>query len=483
MAELRRRAIVMVWDGLRPDYISPETTPRLHDLAERGVRFSDSHAIFPTVTRCNAAAIATGALPVSHGIPGNEFVLPDGDGEVLSAANASHLERLRAWRGGRILLRPTLAEHVIAAGGDAIVVGTGSPGASLLHNPRVREVGGRIYNQALWLGDTREAMESGLGPMPDGELPNTTQNAYFTRLITDLLLPGLPDLVVYWHAEPDRTTHVHGVGHPETMRSVRDADANLGAILDAVGAIGLGPSMNVIVTSDHGFSTMGPPLDLPGALAAAGEAWSLESRDVLIAAGGIYLHDPRDREERIARVVRALQALDGMGCLFTGARGGAVAPGTLPLAAVGHGGALEPDILFSPSWSDEPNEHGFPGTRSAEWAGYAANHGALSPWEVRNTLIAAGPDFKSGLVSDVPAATTDIAPTLMHVMGLEPHASHRALPDGRVLAEALAGGPSPAEIPVERETLTAETAGYRQYVRRSRVGDALYVDEGDAERD
>ena len=57
MAELRRRAIVMVWDGLRPDYISPVTTPRLHALADHGVRFADSHSIFPTVTRCNAAAL------------------------------------------------------------------------------------------------------------------------------------------------------------------------------------------------------------------------------------------------------------------------------------------------------------------------------------------------------------------------------------------------------------------------------------------
>ncbi|MEX2177827.1 MAG: hypothetical protein WD801_03895, partial [Gemmatimonadaceae bacterium] len=89
---------------------------------------------------------------------------------------------------------------------------------------------------------------------------------------------------------------------------------------------------------------------------------------------------------------------------------------------------------------------------------------------------AAGPDFKSGLVDGVPAAATDIVPTLLHVMGLVPDAPL----DGRVLAEALVGGPAPAEITVARETLSASVGGYRQSLRRSRVGDTLYVDEGDA---
>jgi hypothetical protein len=35
----------MVWDGMRPDYVSPTVTPRLHDLATRGVWFERSHAV------------------------------------------------------------------------------------------------------------------------------------------------------------------------------------------------------------------------------------------------------------------------------------------------------------------------------------------------------------------------------------------------------------------------------------------------------
>jgi len=55
-----RLVIVFVVDGLRPDSITAEDTPTLFRLRAEGVDFADSHAVFPTVTRVNAAALATG---------------------------------------------------------------------------------------------------------------------------------------------------------------------------------------------------------------------------------------------------------------------------------------------------------------------------------------------------------------------------------------------------------------------------------------
>ena len=57
------RAFVMVWDGMRPDLISPELTPNLWRLTQSGVRCLDSHAVFPTVTRINSASLSTGCSP------------------------------------------------------------------------------------------------------------------------------------------------------------------------------------------------------------------------------------------------------------------------------------------------------------------------------------------------------------------------------------------------------------------------------------
>ena len=70
------RLLVMVWDGMRPDLISPELTPNLVALASRGVTFDANHAVVPTVTRINAATLATGAPSSTHGLPGNTFFAP-----------------------------------------------------------------------------------------------------------------------------------------------------------------------------------------------------------------------------------------------------------------------------------------------------------------------------------------------------------------------------------------------------------------------
>src|SRR3954466_16085560 len=49
--------LVFVWDGLRPDSITAADTPNLYRLRAEGVTFAHSHAVFPTVTRVNAASL------------------------------------------------------------------------------------------------------------------------------------------------------------------------------------------------------------------------------------------------------------------------------------------------------------------------------------------------------------------------------------------------------------------------------------------
>jgi arylsulfatase A-like enzyme len=129
---------------------------------------------------------------------------------------------------------------------------------------------------------------------------------------------------------------------------------------------------------------------------------------------------------------------------------------------------------------NDANEHGY---RGAAWAGASekvATHGCISPWDINNSLVAAGPSFKRGLLSDAPAGNIDIAPTLARLLALPDDAGY----DGRVLEEALAGGPEPAALPVERALLTAESRDgrYTQRIRVSTVVHARYVDYGEVER-
>src|ERR1043166_1762851 len=63
-----RRVVVIVWDGMRPDFVRPETSPVLWKLAKDGVVFRNHHSVFTSATNVNGVAIATGLYPNRTGI-------------------------------------------------------------------------------------------------------------------------------------------------------------------------------------------------------------------------------------------------------------------------------------------------------------------------------------------------------------------------------------------------------------------------------
>src|SRR5258708_34052833 len=68
--------LVIVVDGLRPDYVTPQLMPRLVALGRRGIVFNTHHAVFPAVTRVNASTMVTGVYPEADGLLGNPIFIP-----------------------------------------------------------------------------------------------------------------------------------------------------------------------------------------------------------------------------------------------------------------------------------------------------------------------------------------------------------------------------------------------------------------------
>ena len=54
----KRNVVLFVADGLRPGVITDKTAPAMNALMQNGVRFSNSHSLFPTFTTANASALA-----------------------------------------------------------------------------------------------------------------------------------------------------------------------------------------------------------------------------------------------------------------------------------------------------------------------------------------------------------------------------------------------------------------------------------------
>ena len=170
----RRFVIVLVVDGLRPDAITRDDTPTLWRLRAEGVEFANSHAVFPTVTRVNAATLATGAQPGTHGIVGNQIYVPAVDPRTaLDTGNFRNLLAVDDDTGGGLVRVRTLAERLAKHGLRFAGVSSGSTGSAFLLNPRVPAGVGRAGQRLLGSGATvaypaavNTAILAKLGPAP-----------------------------------------------------------------------------------------------------------------------------------------------------------------------------------------------------------------------------------------------------------------------------------------------------------------------------
>ncbi len=442
-----RHHLVIVFDGLRSDYIEPDLMPNLSRLAERGVVNENHHVVYPTVTRLNAASLAAGAYPGTHGIVHNHLYLPQVDDDFMSAGGARTLQRIQ--EHGPLLTSPTLGEQLQAYGRQYFVTGSASTGTNYLLNHT--GAGAGVWNARGFVmpEDKRSAAIEAVRPFSGRwGYPNVAQNRWATDAYLGVGLDDyLPDVAVIWYNDPDYTAHRFGPGAPETDLALRHVDAELGRILDGLESRQLLEQTNIIVTSDHGFSQREGGFRV-NEIIAEHEGGITRSGNF---ARQIYVED----EEEIEPIARTLLGDESVGAVFTRPPAAPDAadssdpadptgrvPGTLSMDLIHYNHERAPDILASAAWSHRENEHGYPGYNRQHVSSSIAGHGTASPYELQVTAVAAGPDFKRSTTNPVPTGNVDIAPTLLHLAG----ASVPEEMDGRVMSEILRGGPDPASI-------------------------------------
>lgn len=440
------RVLLVVWDGLRPDLVHEDLTPTLFALAARGVRCAHHHAVFPTCTTVNMASLITGALPARHGIPGNSLVVPAVDAEQpLSLLAFEPLDRWARARGGRLLRAPTLPERVRAAGGKVLVLCSDGAGyAALLDADR----SGAFFDFArAWPGSFERHVRA-TGEVPPPATPNLARMEFLVELFLRVWRDDRPDLAIVWFEEPDASQHRTGLGSAPSLGVVRALDRLLGHVLSALGGEG---GVDTLVLSDHGASTIAGKVRLAEALEQAGLTDG--PRRVVVAPSGgtdlLWVPDPGHRKA----VIAFLRQHDWAGVLF----GATEEEATFPMAEAALGREAG-DLACGFAWEAAAGAGGLPGRTAAD-TGYAisaAAHGGLGPFDIHCLLVACGPDFKRGTVSEAPSGIVDVAPTVAAILGLELGPC-----DGRVLHEIRRDGPDPTAIPRRTETLRrpATTAG------------------------
>ncbi|OLD19721.1 MAG: hypothetical protein AUJ01_05435 [Acidobacteria bacterium 13_1_40CM_3_65_5] len=478
-----RTHLVIVVDGLRPDYVTPALMPRLVRLGQRGIVFNAHHAVFPTVTRVNASSIATGTYPETHGLLGNTVYVPSVNAtRGLDTGSRANLEAI-ARAEGRLLTAPSLGEILQQAGKKIFACGSGTSGAAFLLNHTVAN-GAIVHHEFTRPPAFAARVLEKLGPPPPHALPNAAQNR---RAVDAYLTLGLeelhPDVTLMWISDPDTTAHTRGIGAPATREALTLVDAEIGRIEDTLQARGLLARTNLIVTSDHGFSTHTGALKLEALVDPFVHTMPDGSRDIVVSEGAIYLRGGPgvNVAARVAAIVAALQRRPEVGAIFTRptGRGGAegTVPGTLSFDVARWNHARSGDILVSANWSRDTNDAGYEGKTTQSGT---AGHGTSSPYDIHNPLIAAGPDFRERSMSDVPTGNVDLAPTLLRLLGLPVPTTMT----GRVIEEALRDGPPLSSVQVGHVTETVKTAdaSYELTAHISIAAGRRYLDFTDVTR-
>jgi len=473
----RHTHLVIVVDGLRPDYVTPDVMPRLYRLGRRGIVFTAHHSVFPTVTRVNASSFVTGAYPETHGLLGNTIYIPSvSTTKTLDTGEREDLEAVER-ADGRLLTAPTLGEILRREGRTLLGVSSGSTGSAYLLNHTAG--GALIHTDYAKPPELSSKVTAVLGPPPAHATPNDPQNqraidAYLKLGVDDLR----PDVTFLWINDPDGTAHANGIGAPLTKTSLSLVDAGIGRIEDGLRMRGLLESTNVIVTSDHGFSTETGELHLASLVEPFSATMDDGSKDIVVAEGAIYLRSSAAKA-RLAEIVTMLQRRPEVGAIFTRAStpGGqqGVVPGTLSFDLARWNHPRSGDILVSANWTDKSNAFGFKGTSTQEGV---AGHGTSSPHDIHNTLIAAGPDFREKASSDAATANVDIAPTLLHLMGI-------AVPptmSGRVIEEGLRGGEAVRLNRTSGGVVLGVVGGYGLSAHVSTVNNFRYLDFTEVKR-
>jgi len=479
MTALDRRFLIVVFDALRPDMVTPDLMPNLSAFAGDGVRFMHSRAAFPTETRVNQASLVTGCYPSNHGIVGNRFRDPiAAPGTLLETGDESALSDGDRRLGGRLIEVPTLGEILAGRGMNLAVVGTGSSGGTRILHHRAEQSGG--FRLSLQRPDASvptaldRALSDRIGPIPAREPMSLGWLTYAIDAYLDYVEPELaPEVAILWLCEPDSSYHDLGIGTAENLTAIRHVDAEFGRILAWRDASATGQNLQIVTLSDHGQLTVdGQPIDLNTCLTEAGYAVG-ETADLSLAvgsAGGIYLREYD--ADFVADIVAWLHDQPWCGPVST--REGR---GCLAHEQIGLDHPRAPDIALVFRSDDTPNAQGIPGSTRHD-SGYAAGcglHGGLHDIELATWFAAQGTAFRRAAESALPTGIVDVMPTILHLLGIEAPEKMQ----GRVLHEALAAQAGTSAATAKEQTFVAESStGLRTHLSVSTVGRTTYLNGG-----
>src|SRR5438034_7494265 len=345
-AKSDRHVVVVVLDGMRPDFVSEARTPTLWKLAREGVTFRNHHAVYPSATQVNGTALVTGIYPGRSSVIANYAYRPEIDRlHSVSVESPTVVAKGDELSGGKYISVPTITDLLQRAGERTVIasaktvgllldrhVGVAWASKPMSHRQDADATGITLFAGQALPRDILTPITAALGPFPSVRLQ---RDAWTTKAVTDFLgKDGLPALSVIWLGEPDLTEHESAPGAPPALAAIKSSDENLAVILSALdrpsakataGQASARATTDIFVVSDHGFSTIRRSIDLRKILSDAGFVAKTEFDDepkpgdiMLVGNGGSVLFYVVGHEATLVhRLVEFLQQSDFAAVIFT----------------------------------------------------------------------------------------------------------------------------------------------------------------------
>ncbi|SHL84466.1 Type I phosphodiesterase / nucleotide pyrophosphatase [Bradyrhizobium lablabi] len=563
--------ILFVPDGLRALKVTPETAPAMAAVRDKGVNFKNPHSLFPTFTMANASGMSTGHFLGDTGTFSNTIftgytVKPAGDTVVPFIENDAVIGDIDEHFGGNYLNEETILKLARAQGFSTAAIGKVGPTLIFDHTDRADRPGlhsividdstgaknGVPLSDEMTAALTKANLplvapsrgdngKAGDAKTPGTLVANTAQQAYFADVASKVVLPMFKDrkkpfVLVFWSRDPDGTQHntgdslntvTPGINGPTSMAGIKNADNNLAQLRKALDDLGLSATTDVMVSADHGFSTISKESKTSPAAKASYEDTPKDFLPMgfvaidLAKALGLPLFDPNDKNAPVAdnahpkagngvlgqdpakpdlvvatnggsdliylpnkdkklaeRTIKALLEQDYVSGLFVDDSLGRF-PGTLPMSEIalkGKAATPNPSIVVNfrsyVAGCDEPTNCSVEVADTVLRQGQGM-HGSFGRGDTMNFMAAIGPDFKAGYVDPLPVSNADVGMTIAQLMGLHAVAAGGLV--GRVMSEALPNGITPKASDAKIVSKPASN-GLQTVVKYQRVLSQRYFD-------
>ena len=282
---MSKTTILLMIDGLDPEYLDACPTPNFIDLAHLGFR-TEANAMMPTVTNVNNASLLTATYPSAHGITSNYWLDRERRTETYMES-------------GQFLEADTFFERAALLGARSLLVTAKDKLRKLLGHETFVNVSAECPPD--WLMDE-------IGPPPP--IYSLEVNGWIVDAARCILSEMAFDLA--YVGTTDYPMHTYAPHEPESAIHLGLLDVAVGRLVDSV-------DCEILITADHGTSAKERMLSLPeflmryGILARAvpiiKDRYTVHHSNL----GGciyLYLHD-RDRHT-LAAAVDLLRQVDGV---------------------------------------------------------------------------------------------------------------------------------------------------------------------------